>query len=366
MKILFITGSLPPLKCGIGFYSEKLLPELAKYADVSLLTTTGCYSTLNLKKSTVDNWRIINLFNIYKIAKKTHADCCIIQYPAAGYKRDIGINLAPLIIRLFIKKPVIVTLHEYHGSGILGQLRNLLTVLVANKVIVSNNYDLRSLPRIIRKKTTIVPIGSSIDRGTSLATYEKIFTKNNFSKSRKTGVFFGFLNQNKGLDTLLKSVVDSDSQVLILAGIDNNNAYHKKIAEKVNEMKLKGFKVHVTGYLPDQEVSSVLSGADYFLLPQPLPLTAKSSTAIAAAVHRLPIVSTGSLDITINEPYLNNVNSILLNPMSVTELTKTLNKINANEIDLSVLSKNLGELSEYFSWTKIAKKYIDTIKEAAA
>lgn len=363
MKILYITGSLPPLKCGVGFYSEKILGELSKRANVKILTTSGVESSHKLYTYKTGDWKINKIGYLYGVCKKAEADCYVIQYPARGYKRNLGINLIPYVIRFIIRKPVTVTLHEYHGSGILGKLRNTITIIPANKVFVSNEYDFLSLPEFIRKKTIIIPIGSNITRDPNPSLYTKILRENKFSTAKKTGVFFGFPNQNKGLDTLLKSVEESNSQLLIVAGIDKKNEYHNYIAQEVVRMNNKGIKVHITGYLPDNEVSSVLNGADYFIMPQPLPLTAKSGTAIAAAVHGTPIVSTGSNDKRLNYPYVNGENSILLNPMNCSSLTKTLDDINNNRVDLGKISKNLLSLSRYFDWQRIASKYIHEISE---
>ena len=355
---------MPPIKCGIGYYSEKLLASLSDKAQVNILTTEGCDIFRNTPTSYVKNWKITSLYSIYRYCKNAKADCFIIQYPARGYKRNLGINILPYIIRYLIKKPLLVTLHEYHGSGMLGRLRNFITVLPSNKVFVSNIYDLRTIPILIRRKSVVVPIGSNIERlKTSAGLYKKIILNNNFTKDNKIGVFFGFPNPNKGLDLLIESVYKSKSQLIIIAELDENNQYHMNLKNKIKKMRSIGAHIYVTGYLNDKEVSSILERADYFVLPQPLPLTAKSGTAIAAAIHCLPIISTGGNDKDINAPYVSGVNSILIEDMNIDSLGIALENINSGKIDLIPISQNLKKVASFFEWEIISNKYIKEIKE---
>lgn len=363
MKLLYITGSLPPLRCGIGFYSDRLLPELAKKASVSVLTTEGMKPTAEIKTIHTPNWRLFSLPKLYKHCASQSFDTFIIQYPARGYGRQIGINILPFLIRYKMKKPVTVMLHEYHGSGLLGKLRNLLTVLFANRVLVSNEYDLRALPRKIRKKTTIVPIGSNIDvYSTGSDVFDRLVSENGLSTKKMIGAFLGFPNPNKGMDLLIESVSAADAQAIILAGIDKHNPYQVRLQDKIYRLKKRGAKIVLAGYLDDKDVSGVLQRVDYFVLPQPLPLTAKSGTALAAAVHKLPIISTGASDRSLNEPYVHNHNAILLNPMNSETLTKTLKELDRDEELLQTIRKNLGPLASQFSWEHISDMYLQVLK----
>jgi hypothetical protein len=154
-KILMINGSASPLKCGVGYYGEKLVPELTSHSDVHVLTSKGLGSKMNgaTKVHHIENWKITRLPKLASMVKQIKPSVVHIQYPALGYKRELGINLLPLWLRVFSPKiPVIVTLHEYHESAGLGKTRNLITVLFAQKIIVSNKLDKDSLPSFLRKK----------------------------------------------------------------------------------------------------------------------------------------------------------------------------------------------------------------------
>jgi glycosyltransferase involved in cell wall biosynthesis len=360
MKVLYITGSMPPLRCGIGYYSTNLLKNFGGKNKVTVLTTERSDYPEN-NYATVKSWGLLALPKLLSTIKSLGPDVISLQYPAAGYKRQIGINLLPYFLR---NTPVVLTLHEYHGSPLLGKIRDFVTALPVQKIIVSNPYDMGALPRILRRKATIVPIGSNIERVlANPATFEGLFKTAGFSRRKPVGVFFGFAFANKGLDLLLSAVARSKSQLLLLTGLDESNPYQAKLLLRIAEINANGGKVYCAGFLDDKSVSEALQECDYFVLPQPLPLTAKSGTTIAAVMHKLPIVSTGANDKKLNHPYANNENSMLLNPMNLETLSNTLRGLDESPDRLVELKKGVSGIREYFDWTKIAEAHETIWKE---
>jgi glycosyltransferase involved in cell wall biosynthesis len=360
MKVLYITGSMPPLKCGIGYYSANLLMSFGNKNKITVLTTERSDYPDN-KYVTTKSWGLVALPGLIKTIRAQSPDVVSIQYPAAGYGRRLGINLLPYFLR---GTPVAVTLHEYHGSPILGKIRDFVTALPAQKIIVSNQYDMQALPRVLRRKAAIIPIGSNIERvPANRSTYDEILRLAGFSTKRPVGVFFGFAFANKGLELLLEAANRSKSQLLLLSGLSEDNPFQAKLLRRIAEINAGGGKIYCAGHLPDKAVSEVLQECDYFVLPQPLPLTAKSGTAIAAVMHKLPIISTGASNKKLNLPYVNNENSILLNPMNLETLSNTLAGILSNPDKLAELRRGISGIREYFDWAKIAAAHEDIWKE---
>jgi hypothetical protein len=142
-KVLIISGSLPPIRCGVGYYTRRLANQLAAEGlDFSLLSTDGVNQELPVSLQTVKNWKIRTLPQILKAIKTSDAQIAHIQYPAVGYRRQLGINLLPYALRILRPKlKIIITLHEYYQSRWIGRLRNRVTVWPAHKIIVSNQRD---------------------------------------------------------------------------------------------------------------------------------------------------------------------------------------------------------------------------------
>lgn len=358
-KTLYISGSMPPLHCGVGFYTNRLLDYLEPGFD--LLTSQGLDTHKSASKTLyTPDWKIRRLIALVKVCKQGNYDIIHVQYPAKGYKRNLGINTLTHLVRLFTKSKVVVTLHEYHGSGLLGKTRNLITALPAHRIIVSNPYDLDSLPWILKRNAKIIPIGSNIIKANKNAGfYNELLKEAGFSKSKTSAVFFGFAFPNKGLETLIEAAEMGNFQVILLSDLNPVDSYQHELLEKIGKARKKSAKIYPAGYLDDKAVSAVLQEADCFVLPQPLPLTAKSGTAIAAALHRLPIISTAATKPELNLPYINNQNSILLKEMSPSKLSDAITALQSAKISNAELNK----LAEYFSWEDIAAKHELLYKE---
>ena len=160
-KILYISGSMPPLRCGIGFYTNTFLSNIPTGFD--LLTTSGLNSHKSAEHNLyMDDWKMLRLPKMLRFCRRGNYKIIHIQYPAKGYGRQLGINLLPYLVRIFTSAKLVVTLHEYHGSGFMGKSRDFITVLPAHRIIVSNAYDFEALPRILRRKGSVIPIGSNI------------------------------------------------------------------------------------------------------------------------------------------------------------------------------------------------------------
>lgn len=362
-RVMMINGSASPLKCGVGYYGEMLVPELSKDNTVQVLTTKGLGLDIEGASKTyhAKNWKIWQIPKIASIIKKSKPNVAHIQYPAKGYKRELGINLLPLWIRIFERKlPILVTLHEYHESAGLGKIRNLITVFFANRIIVSNKLDMDSLPKILRKKVFVIPIGSTMKSyPRNRKAYESFMNTAGLSANKPTLAYFGFVNPNKGLETLINASKDINAQILVLAALDSDNPYHKKIDTLVESAKKQGAKLYVAGFLENELVSQIMQECLFFVLPQPLPLTAKSSTAIVATQNGLPVVSKASDEAKYNYPYINDANSVLLDEMNEKTLITACNELVQNPEKLKNLKSENAKLKSQFAWESIAIKHTE-------
>ncbi len=360
-RLLVINGSAPPMKCGVGYYGEKLIQQLPDELEVHLLTTDGLGETSIDSKFLhhTKNWRMTQLGKITSIIRGIKPGVIHIQYPAVGYKRELGINILSVWLRIFMPKtPVLVTLHEYYGSALLGKIRNIITVLAARKIIVSNQFDHDALPRFLKKKLIIIPIGHTLDVSSkNRNSYENFVRSVGLSPDKPTLAYFGFVNASKGIDTLVRASVNINAQILLLTQLDASNTYQNGILPLVEAAKDKGAVISVAGFLDNTLLSEILQECQLFVLPQPLPLTAKSSTAIVAAEHGLVVVSSASSKSAYNLPFVHDKNAILLDSMDEQSLAAACNEMLGNPDKMKHLRSNRQELVRYFDWKSIAQKH---------
>ena len=361
-SVLFINGSASPLKCGVGFYGEIISKELAKTCEVHLLTTSGLGSTDGIAGlHHIKNWKVARLPKITDIIKAIRPDVVHIQYPAVGFGRQLGINFLPLYLRIFFRKaPIVLTQHEYHSSALLGKIRTVITALFVQKIIVSNQTDKNSLPKFLQKKTVIIPIGSTVKKvAKNPETFADLIKKYDLDGTLPTVVYFGFTNRAKGVHVLAEASAHTQANVLLMTDLSSDDAYQKQVLNSVADAKKSGASLAVTGYVADRQASEILQECDILVLPQPLPITGKSSTPIVGALHGLVVVSTASQDASLNLPYLHNTNAILLPVMDAPHLAAAINDLVGNTAQLQTIKKNLPTLQEYFAWSAIAKKHTE-------
>lgn len=363
LNILLVNGSSPPMRCGVGVYGYKLLLRITSLCNAALLTTgTLQDKSTDTPRRTVSNWKIRSLPKILLHIKSANPDIVHIQYPAVGYKRELGINLLPLALRLTTKRKIIVTLHEYYGSAMLGKIRNLLTILFAQKVIVSNEYDHHALPKFLRKKTVVVRIGPTITKQEPHhQTFKKLLETAHFTPTLPTVVNFGFVNPSKGIHILIQAMPFIHAQLILVCELSKDNSYHQRILDLIKTARKQGAQIFITGYLEDKQLSEILQECSIFVLPQPLPLTAKSSTAIVATEHGLPVIATAAANKLFNQPFNEN-NSVLLHGMSAKNLTDACNMLLSDPKKIHSIRQHNAELTKNFSWDTITQQHIKTYR----
>lgn len=306
----------------------------------------------------IPNWRINQLLKIYKFIKYSPANIIHIQYPAIGFGRNLGINLLPYLVRIIQpKKRIIITLHEYHASPLIGRLRDLATILPANTIIVSNNLDRDSLPIFLHRKIKIIPIGSNIKvQAYNKPFYENFIKKLGLNPNIETIVFFGMTNRNKNVDQIILAMDNlSDFQLLILSELNKSNSYQRHIIELISSSESKD-RIGMAGYINDKEVSELLQNCRYFILPQSSYITPKTGTAISAVEHGVILITTGSDKYSL--PFVNGLNCVFIDHPKSGEIVKAVKSIEDDKNKQQTILRGMKELSGNFSWEKIREEHL--------
>ncbi|MCR3757947.1 glycosyltransferase [Clostridium felsineum] len=302
MKVCMITGALPPLKCGVGDYSDILCDYLNKNPNIELnvITSSNIHSSFNYNiYNLINKWSISELTKVLKIVKKLNPDIVHIQYPTLSYKRNIMINMLPYFLHKRYK--VIVTLHEYSDSSILGKVRSEVGILFSHFLIVVDdryNVDLRRKKIFSKKPIKKICIGSNIPK--SKKTYSELLKLRNklLLKNKKMIVgYFGFINDKKGLENIvlaLKLLKDNgykEFQFNIIGELYTNNKYHNKIVNMINDLGLNK-EVIITGYLEKQLVGDYVKVCDVIVLPFTDGLSSKNGSFLCALQEEKNIITT--------------------------------------------------------------------------
>lgn len=305
MKICFIVGAFPNMKCGVGDYAHKLVLELIENnIDISVITSSQA-SISNEKidlHNNVEKWNFRHLKHIIKEVKSIKPDLVHIQYPSNEYKKNVMINLLPLIIRQVCKCKVISTVHEYSATSKLGKIRNFISMKLSNQTVVVEKRYIEDVNKHFKNFAQnvildYIPIFSNIPKyNMNQVELDKLREKIGLNNSKVIS-YFGFLNPNKGFENIIEVLKrfrenNENVKVLFIGGIDSKVEYHKEILEKISNYGLKE-DIIVTDFIEDpQMVANYLKISDVCMLPFRDGVSERNGSFLAAYIQNIPIVTT--------------------------------------------------------------------------
>jgi len=283
MRILLISGSLPPMRCGVGDYTALLAKALGKRKDATVAILSDVAAGIADQEENIevfpiiDGWTIVDAVKILRKIRSWRPDVVHIQYPTQGYGRHVLPWLLPSLFWL-LNVPVVQTWHGYYYTKLRGSLHTLPnSITPGGLVVVKHNYKDMIHPWyrwiVRRKHFQYIPNASNIPR-THLNYEERSTIRTKFaSASDYLIAFFGFAAPEKGIENIF-DIADprSSSLVLIcdLSSVDPMHKqfpmYHKLLLDRIHSEPWIG-RVTVTGFLPPDEVARILAVADAAVFP---------------------------------------------------------------------------------------------------
>jgi glycosyltransferase involved in cell wall biosynthesis len=95
----------------------------------------------------------------------------------------------------------------------------------------------------------------------------RVRLRDNLSRgSERVVTYFGFATRNKGLEQLFRIADPRRDRLILVCDLLESDAYQREILALCDSEAWRG-KVTVTGFLPAQEVSDILSASDAVVLP---------------------------------------------------------------------------------------------------
>lgn len=274
MRVLLITGSFPPMRCGVGDYSYSLAEALTGNPEVHVGVLTSALAGETRKIDGIEvfpvmeRWGLSETLRMIKIIRHWSPDIVHIQYPTQGYGNGLLPRVLPMISFLMGSK-VVQTWHEGYGRRDAPELF-LKSIVPSGLVFVRPLYK-ESLHRHLRwilggKKTVFISNASSIPRA-DLGEREKDAVRNKYLKQQKRlVVFFGFVYPNKCVELLFEIADPASDQIVIAGEIDEKGDYGCEIIRRASLEPWLG-KVTIAGFLPAADVAALLTVADAVILP---------------------------------------------------------------------------------------------------
>ncbi|MCP4361081.1 MAG: glycosyltransferase family 4 protein [Chloroflexi bacterium] len=384
LQIGLITGEYPPMEGGVGAFTQELAKALAVWHEVHILTGRGARplspktkTSVSKARQSVDlgfatlypfinRWRWPSMAVAADWTLRYELDVVNIQYQPAAFNMKSGaINLLPWRLKGAAK--TVVTFHDLRVPYLFpkaGKLRrwavNFMT-RQADGVIATNRADYDSLQRLeIGKPLKNIPIGSNIvAREVEAGEITAVRRELNLQDDDCLLGYFGFLNESKGADTLLRALAQLDEQVhLVFIGgrtgssdEANNQVYFEQLDGLIIELNLTE-RVHWTGFVPEHHVSAYLNAADLMVMPYRDGSSLRRGTLMAALAHGRPLISTTP---TTSTPELEHGRNVWFVPVDdVSALAAAIQTVLADADLRTHLGQGAAQVADLFTWDKIA------------
>jgi len=210
LKVMLISGSYPPARCGVGDYTGFVSRELAKQGVITSVLTSSYLGTkpqsggLNVIPE-IDSWKTANLKKVIGIIKKNDPDIIHLQYPNLEYRKNLLTNLLPAALKLTGSRVKIAqTFHEpLNELTLLGRLRLLVNTAFADALIFVEKENMDSLPWYMKlaakgKECAHIPVASNIPRQKAApAITARMRKKYGINHKKKIFMTFGFITPVK-------------------------------------------------------------------------------------------------------------------------------------------------------------------------
>jgi glycosyltransferase involved in cell wall biosynthesis len=300
MRVLLVSGSFPPLACGVGDYTASLARALAKVPglQVGVLTSSGVEPVDGASLQVfpiMPSWRLTDASRFNGFLREWSPDVVHIQHPTQGY----GAGRLPSLIPLLAAARGARVVRTWHEAPNLRGFANVLLMTAPSgaNIVVRPNFARLTHPAnmaLLKHQgfryimgASAIPISTLSDPGR-----KKLRARFLRGKQRLI-VFFGFLYPHKGVE-LLFDIADAQRDHIVIAGqSDVVPEYRQSLEARAASDPWVGGAT-LTGYMDDVAVADLLAAADAVVLPFHEGGGTWNSSIHAAIVQGTPVVTTST------------------------------------------------------------------------
>jgi glycosyltransferase involved in cell wall biosynthesis len=392
MNIGLITGEYPPMQGGVGDYTRELARALMDLGHaVTVITSAQLADRVNDASIRVEpiapNWSWRCWRAIADAARRLDLDVLNIQYEPAAYAMRVGINFFPgWYARQSRRIPVVTTFHDLLVPYLFpkaGRLRWKVVEHLARRseaVIVTNEEDRLKMIADRRRPTAVlqpqmsnlqlIPIGSNI-HAVALENFDREAERTRWDADQADWLigYFGFLSMSKGGRTLMQALAmlieqGHPARLLLIGGRSGssdpeNVRYAAEVDAAIASLAI-GDRVRRTGFLEPAQVTAALRAVDVMALPYADGLSFRRGSLMAALAHGKAIVSTHP-SVALPE-VIGGQNCLLVERENAKALADGIHRVMCEPQLRARLENGASELSQLFTWDKIAEQTVEVFR----
>jgi glycosyltransferase involved in cell wall biosynthesis len=371
-RIALVTGSWPPIKCGVGDFCRRLALEMSRQgAPVAVITDGGAQAqpgdavTVHAK---IPHWGPSALPAVLRAVAAARPNVVNLHYPTVNYHRLSLVDLLPFAVRTLLRVPVVTTVHEFSTFRRLGRGRVAQMVRSSAAAIVPDIENARLLRQIFSARgdqIAHIPLGPPIEPSLPVG-FDRFAWRRTHDLDPQSLllVYFGFVSPSKGVDTLLQAYAQLPSnlnvQLCLLTDREPSAPqyadYHRHIAAQVDDLA-QTHPIRWTGYLPADAVSAWLAAADLAVLPFADGASLRRTTLLTCIAHGLPVLSTGA------RAPIGGVDVVPIGDAAA--LARAISAFHTQPAKLAQLRSLAEDAAGQISWPSIAQETIDFLAKVA-
>jgi glycosyltransferase involved in cell wall biosynthesis len=275
MRVLLVSGSAPPMRCGVGDYTAALARALGEQGDVTaaILTSVEAVSTAAAGYTVLPvarGWRVRDAASVTRAISAWKPDVVHVQYPTQGYRGGVLPWVLPTMLT-GIGYPVVQTWHEAYRT-LRASKRNWPNALLRGTLVVVRPPYLDMISRPYRwllertKRLTVIPNGSPLPI-LDLTDADRMTTRSALvDAGERLLVYFGFAYPSKGVELLFEIADPARDRIVLACDLHAHDPYHRSLRARAEQGPWRG-RVHTAGFLAPDALSRLLGSADAVILP---------------------------------------------------------------------------------------------------
>lgn len=278
MKVLLVTGSYPPMRCGVGDYTQRLAEALAARPEIQLEVLTSRVGPIPANDPpwlhrAMPTWRIKALPTFIARLRRFRPQIVHLQYPTQGYSvaSGRGLVLMPMIARWGLGAAVVQTWHELPPPSYTKAAVAMLGLAAAADAIVYVRPQFPegiggALDWVLGKSSRIFLPNASVIPVVRLTGDERAALRAEIGcDDRRLVSFFGFVYRHKGVDQLFQIGNPARDHLLIIGELVEAE-YHQDLRRLANSHPWQGH-VSITGFAEPERVARLLAASDAVVFP---------------------------------------------------------------------------------------------------
>lgn len=378
-RVVVLSGSYPPMSCGVGDSAHALAHALAGLGVKIEVLADKLAQAVSVDEGPVPvhadvaAWGLGGLKKLVRAIEGLSPDILHIHYPTKAYGKGLGVPFLPMFIRAR-RKPIkiVVTLHEFKLSHPARRMASFILVDGADAVCMPCPLELEALKRrhisVTEKLSAAIPVPpvgpspDNLDDSERRRLREDVRRGWGVDDEQVVLLHYGTPTPSKGLEVLFKAMrllkLEGEEPLLVIVGDHRpqENEFHKLLHNQPGGLRVRD-QVRWLGRLPVEELPGAFLASDIGVFPFLDGFSFRRSSLVSVLVWDLPIITTepdGDLDEAFSQE---KVRFCARNDPRA--LATALIPLVANRKALELARSLPNPLKEVFDPKRIALRYVD-------